>query len=275
MLRKLSIIMAVIAALSASGATPQREISALMEKYPEAERKVWYYFDSRGGREYLRLQLLAGRQMLADDDVARLTMSFRQLWNITDFNESVGTQYFGPDTVSMTIKGDRVAVYDLGRRTLSADYAFNTTAKARGEKPDFRNLEQTFAEVAGGRRTASTHVRYTGFKPGVTFTFQRGQGRGWTSGSRITVFNASINDFRRLRVAIRSFIGSKVPVTVYDRTWQVLIKSESTPDFYAVGYDKSTKQLNFLHVKVEDQICVPLEWQKIDYLTNEEIKYKH
>ncbi len=82
-----------------------------------------------------------------------------------------------------------------------------------------------------------------------------------------------MEDFRIMRAAIRRFIGSKVPVTVFDRTWQVLVKSESTPDFYAVGYDPETKQMNFLHALVEDQICIPLDWQKIDYLTDKEIQY--
>ncbi|MCM1028609.1 MAG: hypothetical protein NC342_03405 [Pseudoflavonifractor sp.] len=49
---------------------------------------------------------------------------------------------------------------------------------------------------------------------------------------------------------------------------QVMVKGETTPDFYAIGYDPKTKTLNFLHAKVENEICIPHDWQAIDYLTN-------
>lgn len=269
----LTLLTLIILSAHAIAESPQNLINGLIDKHPEAKRMVWYYFDRAESREYLRLQFSQRRSSLTSADVDRLRTSFLDLWNTTDFTRAQGAQFMGPDTISITIDGPRSAVFDLGRSTLSADYAFSASAQIRHTAPDFSNLIKTFEKIKGAHRTSSTPVKYTGFKPGVRFTLQRGDGRGWTQGERTTIYGASIDDFYHLRNAIRRFIGSKVSVTVFDRTWQVMVKSESTPDFYAVGYDPATKRLNFLHATVEDQICIPLDWQKIDYLTNKEIKY--
>ena len=67
---------------------------------------------------------------------------------------------------------------------------------------------------------------------------------------------------------MRSFIGSKVPVTVFDRTWLVMLKNENGPQFYAVGYNPSAKVMNILVATVENEICIPALWQELDYLTD-------
>ncbi len=269
----LTLFIIALTSVTAMAESPQIVINALIERYPTAKRMVWYYFDESESREYLRVQFVQRRRALDTAEIDRLKKSFLDLWGATDFTRAQGAQFMGPDTMSMTINGERAAVFDLGKSTVSADYAFNVAARMRSPKPDFTGLLNAFEKVSAGHTTKSVPVKYTGFKPGVTFTFQRDKGRGWTQGERTTVYGASMEDFRIMRAAIRRFIGSKVPVTVFDRTWQVLVKSESTPDFYAVGYDPETKQMNFLHALVEDQICIPLDWQKIDYLTDKEIQY--
>lgn len=275
-MKKLTVILFLMAtALPVMAVTPQQEISVLIEKYPTAKRKVWYYFDNNAQREYLRLQLWLERKSVKHDNIEQLKSSFQELWNNTDFTTSRGAQYIGPDTISITIDGNRAAAFDLGLNTISADYAFNTKSVSRGSKPDFNHLIHAFEQVMKGHKVSSCQVKYTGFRNGITFTFQRGNGNGWTSGMRTTIYDASMEDFRKLRSSIRRFIGAKVPVTVYDRTWVVMVKSESTPEFFAVGYNPESKQLNFLKASVEDQICIPLDWQKIDYLTNNEIRYSN
>ena len=252
--------------------SPQGIISAMIEKYPTANRRVWYFFDAAADREYLRLQIWSQRSIFSEAEVNKLKDSFVHIWNTTDFTRDTGTQYLGPDTLSITIDGNKTAAFDLGKSTLSADYAFSVASKERGSKPDFSNLLNVFEKVKTGHNTVAKEVKYTGHK-GIWYIFQRDDGNGWTQGKRTTVYGASLEDFRMLRTAIRRFIGSKVPVTVFDYTWQVLIKSESTPYVYAIGYNPDTRQLNFLQATVEDEICIPYDWQKIDYLTNTETKY--
>lgn len=255
--------------------SPQTVINDMIEKYPVMERTIWYFFDVHGSREYMSLKMRQQRGDMSPTDVERLRKTYLDLWANTDFTKAQGAQFIGPDTISLTLNGNHAAVFDLGSSTVSANYAFNAAAKKQGQKPDFTQLLKVFEKTKSRRRVSTTQVRYTGFKRGMTFVFQRGGGRGWTQGERTTVYGASMTDFQNLRAAIRRFIGSKVPVTVFDRTWEVLVKSESTPDFFALGYDSTTKQLSFLHATVEDEICVPLGWQTIDYLTNNEVKHKH
>ena len=267
------LIIVVLTSLWACAQSPQGVISSLIRKYPTAERRVWYYYDAQGGREYLRQQIWPKRNAVSADEIAKLKASFLYLWNTTDFNREQGAQYLGPDTMSITIKGIRTAAFDLGKSTLSADYAFSAAAKMRTPKPDFSHLLKEFEKVKGSHKTTVKKVKYTG--DNGYFTFQRGKGRGWTQGTRTTVYDVSFEDYQALRAAVRKFIGSKVPVTVFDYTWRVMVKSESTPYVFAIGYNQKTRQLNFLQATVEDEICIPYDWQTIDYLTDKETIYTH
>lgn len=244
-------------------------VEAITKKYPRENRVVWYYYNINNRTAFLRRQFDAPRAKLAATDIDRLRHSFLSAWAATDFNKSKGVQILGPDTTSITISGSPSAAFDQGPNVVSAEYFTKTPGiPSRASKPDFTAIESAFKHAAANRRTKDTKVQYTGFKPGINFVFQRGQGRGWTRGVRTSIPNATLQDFESLRRVICSFIGQAVPVTVYDRTWQVMVKSETTPDFYAIGYDPTTRVLNLLHATIEDEICIPHDWQTIDYLTN-------
>lgn len=273
MKRTVSLLIVALTSLWACAQSPQGVISSIIRRYPTTERRVWYFYDKSAGREYLRQQIWPKRRAVSADDIEKLKASFLYVWNITDFTHSQGAQYLGPDTVSITINGNRTAAFDLGKSTLSADYALSAAVKMRASKPDFSHLLKEFKRVKVGHKTIVKKVKYTGYK-NCWFIFQRGNGSGWTQGTRTTIYGASFRDFQTLRAAMRKFIGSKVPITVFDYTWQVLVKSESIPYVYAIGYNQKTKQLNFLQATVEDEICIPYDWQNIDYLTNKELKYK-
>lgn len=262
-----------LTSLWACAQSPQGVISSIIRKHPMIERRVWYCYDESSGREYLRQQIWPQRHAVSADDIEKLKASFLYVWSITDFNREQGAQYLGPDTVSITINGNRTAAFDLGKSTMSADYALSAAVKMRAPKPDFSHLLKEFEKVKTGKKKSVKKVKYTGGNG--HFIFQREKGSGWTQGTRTTVYGASFKDFQALRAVVRKFIGSKVPITVFDYTWQVLVKSESTPYVYAIGYNQKTKQLNFLQATVEDEICIPYEWQKIDYKTNSETTYTH
>lgn len=271
----ITLLLAALVTSIVKAETPQTAINAIVRSRPAVNRMIWYWYDKAGQRESLRLRIQTDRENLTADEIDRLRQSFMTVWSSTDFSAGEGLIYMGPDTMSMTITGnEKMATFDLGRASISADYAFNASAKMSGPAPDFADLLSAFGSVRAGKAVETTDVLYTGFMPGIVFTFQRGQGAGWTRGVRTTIAGASMADFNLLRGAMRKFIGSKVPVTVFDRTLCVMVKSESTPAFYAVGFDPATHQLNFLSATVENEICVPLDWQKIDYITNTEIRYR-
>ena len=178
------------------------------------------------------------------------------------------SQYVAPDTVSYTVEGYQSGSLDIGPETLEVDLGQCHPAAAIAKQPDFARLIKAITPFATRNGVTETKVKYTGFKSGYLFTFHRGTGKGWTTGTRYTIKNATRSDFESLREIINSFIGSKMPVTVFDRTWLVMLKNENGPQFYAVGYDPSTKVMNILVATVENEICIPALWQELDYLTD-------
>ncbi|MDE6610629.1 MAG: hypothetical protein K2K33_08765, partial [Muribaculaceae bacterium] len=178
------------------------------------------------------------------------------------------SQYVSRDSMSTTVKATVTGAFDLGPSILAIDLGCKATKDHGVVTPDFHKLEASIKRALNAGNTKETKVKYTGFKAGILYVFQRGHGKGWTAGTRYTIKNASRNDFEMIRKEIVSFIGSKKAVTVFDRKWQTMVKSETTPSFYAVGYDPSTKTLNILKATIEDEICVPYDWQTRDYLTN-------
>ncbi|MDE6825437.1 MAG: hypothetical protein K2J18_01590 [Paramuribaculum sp.] len=241
-------------------------LGSMIEKYPSAYRRVWYYFDHDNGMEYYRTQFSATQSTIDPADISRISAAYSNEWNNTDFNRAVGTQYLSPDSTSITIKGQSVMAMDLGPSTISTDWGREVKCMKKWRQPALDPIVKAFDLIKKGHRCQTVRVSYTGFPKGIVFVFHRGKGRGLTSGQRTTVNNVSLSDFQRVRRAILNFIGKPVPVTVFDRTWQTMIKSETTPEFYAVGYDPQKKILNFLHCTVENEICIPLNWQTINHI---------
>lgn len=240
-------------------------LDRMIEKYPSAYRVVWYYYDDRSHTEYYRTQFDPDRHLIKDADVTEIVDAYLKEWDNTDFADVTGAQYRGPDSVSITIKGVAMMALDAGSSNVAADWGCEKRNDKRTVRTDFKPVEDAFAAISRGHKSKEVNVSYSGLSHGMRYVFQRGQGKGLTKGKRITLYGVSPTEFNRVRNAIRKFIGMPTPVTVFDRTWQTMVKSEATPDFYSVGYDPKTRMLNFLHATIEDEICIPADWQTRDY----------
>lgn len=238
----------------------------LIEKYPSVYRRVWYFYDHKDNMEYYRTQFSGSRKSISEIDISKITSAYLTEWNKTDFNKATGTQYRGPDSLSLTIKGPYVMAMDLSPTEISTDWGRKVKSHKRWQQPMFKPIVNAFDLISKEHKTRTVEVSYTGFPKGILFVFHRGRGRGLTKGKRTTVYDVSLADFKKVRQTILDFIGKGVPVTVFDRTWQTMVKSESTSDFYAVGYDPTKKILNFLHATIENEICIPYDWQTINHL---------
>lgn len=241
-------------------------LSQMIEKYPTEYRRVWYCFDIEDGKRYYRTQFSAPRNKISAADVSRLSESYLSAFNHTDFQKATGILYRSPDSTSVTIKGPEVLAFDLGPASVATDWGQETAASRKWTNPDFHPLTETFALISKGHRSKTTDVSYTGTWANTRYIFHRGQGKGITKGVRTTLYNVSPADYEKIRRVILQFIGKAVPVTVFDYTWQTMVKSESTPDFYIAGYNPATKVLNFMHATIEKEICIPIEWQTLDRL---------
>lgn len=261
------VLLIIIASLCVSARAGVPELlDRCIARYPDAYRRVWYYFDRSNRTQYYSTEFSSPRRAMRPADVVDLEKSFAAQWNATDFQQSTGAQFRGRDTVSITLKGQQFYSFDLGRASLRAAWGAERKDQRNILAPDLRPVVAAFAQIRNGHRSKTVNVSYTGFRKGIGYIFQRGQGRGLTKGTRTTLYNVSPAEFEKVRRAMLNYIGSPRPVTVFDWTRQTLIKSESTPAVYAVGYNPKTKVLNFLEAKVENEICIPLAWQEIDSL---------
>lgn len=248
-------------------------ISTVIENYPSCYRRVYYYYNHENETEYNRIQFSSERKNLKDNEIMAIQDFYDSLYAKTLASVRSGhdyelSQYVSRDSISTTVKAAVTGAFDLGSTTLDIDLGCKLTKDHGAVTPDFHKLEASIKRALDVGHAKETKVKYTGLKEGILYVFQRGHGKGWTAGTRYTIKNASRDDFEMIRKEIVSFIGSKKAVTVFDRTWQTMVKSETTPSFYAVGYDPSTKTLNILKATIENEICIPYDWQTRDYLTN-------
>lgn len=241
-------------------------LDRLIEKYPSAFRVVWYYYNDKDQIGYYNTRFESPINLIKNDDMSEITETYLKEWTNTDFAKATGALFRSPDSLSVTIKGNAMMALDAGKSKISADWGCEKRNGKKTIRPDFKPLEDAFELISSGHKSKTTNVSYSGFARGVNFVFQRGQGKGLTSGRRTTLYGVSYREYNVIRNEIRKFIGKPTPVTVFDRTWQTMVKSEVTTDFFSVGYDPKTQVLNFLHAKVEDEICIPLDWQTRDYL---------
>lgn len=238
----------------------------MIDKYPTADHRIWYYYDHKNAKEYYSNQFSTLRKSINTADVTKMSDAYLSEFNHTDFKRAVGALYRSPDSISITVKGTKVLTFDLGTKNISGEWGKEVKTNKKWLTPDFRPITTAISLISKGHKSKKTHVSYTGFAAGVMFVFHRGEGRGMTKGVRTTLYNTSSADFDKVRQTILTFIGKPVPVTVFDYPHETMIKSEIGPDFYAIKYHPTTKTLYFLHATVENEICIPDSWQIIDHL---------
>lgn len=244
---------------------------ALIENNPDCFRRVYYYFDPANSTEYNRIQFSADKSKLSARELQNIRLFYDHLYSTVADEIKNGkhhslSQFISADSVSYTIDANTSGMLDIGPSGIQIDLGSRNSATPAAKVPDFKSLESKINAIVSRPGVSSAKVRYTGFKPGYVFVFHRGSGKGWTTGTRYTIKNASRSDFEAVRSAINSFIGTKVPVTVFDRTWLAMVKNETGPQFYAVGFDPRSRTLNILKASVEKEICIPELWQTIDYI---------
>lgn len=129
----------------------------------------------------------------------------------------------------------------------------------------YEPLDSVFNNLRGRSEVMDTEVQYSGTfsDGGPGFMFQRGAGRGWTKGPRLTVGGVEATEAKKVQ---RIFEESE-PVT----DW-VSRNKEGRATFdeairvgYAMDYDPATHTLYFLRVNVEDEICIPMDWTTRNY----------
>lgn len=126
-------------------------------------------------------------------------------------------------------------------------------------------LDSAYNSLAARENVSTTHVKYSGsFSPGMPgFMYMRMNGTGWTEGERLKVDGMSQDEADKV---LKVFDDSS-PVTGHISTRQNhrACFDEKEKTGYAAKYDQEKKQLYFLKADVEDEICIPYDWDERNY----------
>lgn len=132
---------------------------------------------------------------------------------------------------------------------------------SRGEE-----VGDLFAKLRSGKYVVIDSVHYTGsdFAKAVKgFLMQRGRGKGWTRGERITVSKVKPKTIARLAAAFKSYLDKGYGYRGEDRA---CFYYDPDNEFYAYQYDAGTQTLWMLKASVGKEICVPSDWTTLDFL---------
>ena len=121
------------------------------------------------------------------------------------------------------------------------------------------SISEALASRPGGVHTA---VRYTGgWRDGCAgFEWQRSNGRGWTTGTRIALPYDPETE-QTLRDILAYYQGKLPHVNMGD--YYAATYEEGTKTFY--GYHHERDSLYFLRATTENEICVPFNWPVSSY----------
>ncbi|MDE5758042.1 MAG: hypothetical protein K2H85_05460, partial [Allobaculum sp.] len=129
----------------------------------------------------------------------------------------------------------------------------------------FEPLDSVYNKLAANKNAVATEVKYSGsFSPDCQgFIFQRGDGNGWTKGTRLSVSNVTPEEAKRIQ---NVFDKNEVQLGwIVKRDSQRACFDENQMIGYAFDYDSDTKTLYLLRADVEDELCIPHDWIKRNY----------
>lgn len=258
-------------------------VEQLIQAHPEAKIREEYRcepFNSNSTYTEKRRDIHIDRSRLTKGEMERLWRAFEAEWACVKQGKAGGARYEMNDSVNCTLifkdsatiapplKNNGYMVLNIGRQ-LSVTVQKVTLQPGLPAAPDFTSLQEALQTTAQQLKAISTPVRYTGSNG--RFLFQRARGTGWTTGTRHVVKNASETHFRLLWNLFDRYMQGGCAVNIIRRNHEVMVKNEAGREFFVTSYN-AEKTLSFLLAQVEDQICIPMNWEQIDYFNNGEIK---
>lgn len=111
-------------------------------------------------------------------------------------------------------------------------------------------------------------VKYTGndFSKSGGFAWQQGEGRGWTTGCRLTLHDVKPEEVKKIREHFASL--SEVQYVNLHYPYSAATFIESTLTVYLYDYNPEEKILYFLKASTTGEICVPIQWTKLNYFSS-------
>lgn len=129
------------------------------------------------------------------------------------------------------------------------------------------SLDTLYEKLRTTPGTVADSVRYTGSdfdKAGGGFNWQRGAGRGWTTGCRLTLSNVGSDEAGRVRQAIMAWQDRQF-VNSHANDAGTVVEEPVTTVYHYV-YNPEERKLFFLRASTEGELCVPVIWPTADYV---------
>lgn len=294
-----TLIILAAAAIAATTAPAQDKMMALVEnlqqKYPSGVYREEYRC-TRGADNTtfttLRKDFRMKSSSILPEDLQAARQTFDKEWESKNDKKDTGARR---ELAEFGIHG--TILYDTPNRTTSTEILNHRTSyannkgfkgfvffdmddhlnivvqqkhqkKAPPKKADFSQLHSLFDEL--GRKDGATkkEVRYTGWNG--SFIFQRGSGKGWTKGTRITVADAGGTWFERIQGEMRRLMGGGNGVNVMLYARDIVAKDEVGDELF-VAHTETDGTLSFLSATVENEVCVPMQWYNIEEFNDGDI----
>lgn len=271
-----------------------KTVRRLIRDYPSARHRIEYRYepeDSGRALHEVRFDFRIHRDSLRPADSEALMKLYAKAWDAANPRTDRMQQYAHRDSICSTIVygaeedkdvnlqhrgnlyqfwgGPGYLLFDAGREmAVVADKLEYISRMPR--KPDFNDIMNVVDSLCKGHRVKETAVRYTGHEG--SFVFQRTKGRGWTRGRRYTVEGCTRTNFDLLRNAFMARFEGKEAVDLIAYNDEIMLKSEMGPEFFIASF-RDGGTLYFLSATVEDEICIPKDWEHTDCYNNGRVAY--
>lgn len=126
-------------------------------------------------------------------------------------------------------------------------------------------LDRIYNQLNERQEVTLDSVKYTGddFRKTEGFAWQRGKGKGWTTGCRLTLTSVSQKDVDKIHKDFET-ISNLQYVNLRSQSGATYI--EDTHTAYLYSYDVKSGNLYFLKARTEGEICIPANWTHVDFV---------
>lgn len=129
------------------------------------------------------------------------------------------------------------------------------------------SLDTLYEKLRATPGTVADSVRYTGSdfdKAGGGFNWQRGAGRGWTTGCRLTCTDVAPDEAENVRKVFMAWKDRQF-VNSHANDAGTVVEEPVTTVYHYV-YNPEERKLYFLRASTEGELCVPVIWPTADYV---------
>lgn len=139
---------------------------------------------------------------------------------------------------------------------------------AQSNNPE-KAVKTFFKKLSKQRGAVKTEVKYSGAMSAeiAGFDWQRGEGRGWTRGTRITlprIEAETLDSLCRLFVRLRNELSDVQQVNIYAQQGKGTTYFDSSSTFYAFSLQPDST-FCLLTAVAENEVCIPSDWATRNY----------